>query len=151
MCINVTSTWGNYKLKYLCNGLFTLSVSRTPEPGPEKMGCMRLYRTFHIAQGPQPHCFLLCWSRSQCQFRSRSKTVWLDHKASECFLVWPFFTKCCVQNISNRCASHDIVCKLPLSLRNLPIWCISEIRLSLMDKHRAKQMAAKILCRKFRC
>ena len=23
-----------------CNGVFTLSVSGTPEPGPEKMGCM---------------------------------------------------------------------------------------------------------------
>ena len=56
-------------------GLFTLSVSRTPELGPEKMGCMRLYRTFHIAQGPEPHCFLLCWSWSQCQFRSQSKPV----------------------------------------------------------------------------
>ena len=37
-------------------GLFTLSVSGTPEPGPEKMGCMRLYRMFHITQGREPHC-----------------------------------------------------------------------------------------------
>ena len=34
------------------NGLFTLSVSETLEPGPEKMGCMILGRTFHITQGP---------------------------------------------------------------------------------------------------
>ena len=42
-------------------GLITLAYSRTG-----KMGCMRLYRMFHITQGPGPHCFLLCWSRSQC-------------------------------------------------------------------------------------
>ena len=63
--------------RYTSYGLFTLSVSGTPEPGQEKMGCMEICRMFHITQEPGPHCFLLCWSRSLSlsRFRSRSKPV----------------------------------------------------------------------------
>ena len=37
-----------------------LVYSRTGSGDRKKMGCKRLYRTFHITQGPGPHCFLLC-------------------------------------------------------------------------------------------
>ena len=57
------------------DGLFTLSVSGLRNQDREKMGCMKLYRTFHITQGPGPHCFLLCWSRCRSLSRSRSKPV----------------------------------------------------------------------------
>ena len=46
----------------------------------KKMGCMILGRTFHITQGLGPHTFLLCWSQSLSQFRSRSKPVWISDK-----------------------------------------------------------------------
>ena len=64
------------------NCLFTLSVSRTPEPGPGKMGFMKSCRTFHTTQGPGPgpYCFYCAWSLSRSLFRSLSKPVWLDHK-----------------------------------------------------------------------
>ena len=60
-------------------GLITLAYSGTGTGDRKRMGCMRLYRMFHITQGPGPHCFLLCWSRSRCWVQSRSKPVWLDH------------------------------------------------------------------------
>ena len=60
-------------------GLFTLSVYGTPGLGPEKMGCVILYRTFHITQGPGHHCFLLYWSLFWSRFLSRSKPVCLNH------------------------------------------------------------------------
>ena len=72
--------WSLFRCRLMSrsNGLFTLSVSGLRNQDREKMGCMKLYRTFHITQGPGPHCFLLCWSR--CRSLSRSKPVWISHK-----------------------------------------------------------------------
>ena len=74
-CLFVNIVKCNDRGLVIKHGLFTLSVSRTPEPGPEKMGCMKLCRIFHIRQGQGPHCFLLSLSLSRSRFRSRSKPV----------------------------------------------------------------------------
>ena len=74
-CSPARSGWWGYPPPARSDGLFTLSVSRTLGPGPEKMSCMKLYRMFHITLGPGHHCFLLCWSLFQSRFLSRSKPV----------------------------------------------------------------------------
>ena len=78
-------------LSFLSICLFTLSA-----PGQEKMGCMKICRTFHITQGPGPHCFLLCCFQSLSRFRSRSKPVWISHICLDRF-YWQYLARCSTQ------------------------------------------------------
>ena len=95
------------------NGAFTLSVLGTPEPGLEKMGC--LMKNVPHYTGTRTHCFLLCWSRSQSWFQSRSKPVWLNHlmlKRSE-FRRWYVWTKLDTVFTCNK-LQLDVVMNIPV-------------------------------------